>query len=129
MWNTIVTDFQIIFEREAAVRNWLEVLLCYLGWHALVFHRIAHRIQQIKIPFLPSLISNFARLFTGEDEITKIRHVIKVYEPLTPSIYLSDYLSERTNNDMHIHIQDLERHNSIDSSNYLIQEFLDGAGI
>jgi serine O-acetyltransferase len=65
MWNAIVTDFQIIFDRDPAARNWLEVFLCYPGWHALVFHRIAHGIQKIKIPFLPRLISNLARLFTG----------------------------------------------------------------
>lgn len=65
MWNAIVTDFQIIFDRDPAARNWLEVFLCYPGWHALFFHRIAHSIQKIKIPFLPRLISNFARLLTG----------------------------------------------------------------
>ena len=65
MWNAIVTDFQIIFERDPAASNWLEVFLCYPGWHALVFHRIAHSIQKIKIPFLPRLISNLTRLFTG----------------------------------------------------------------
>jgi serine acetyltransferase len=47
MWNTIATDFQVIFERDPAARNWLEVCLCYPGWHALVFHRIAHHIQQL----------------------------------------------------------------------------------
>lgn len=65
MWNAIVTDFQIIFDRDPAARNWLEVFLCYPGWHALVFYRIAHGIQKINIPFLPRLISNLARLFTG----------------------------------------------------------------
>ena len=65
MWNSIVTDFQIIFDRDPAARNWLEVFLCYPGWHALVFHRIAHSIQKIKIPLLPRLISNLTRLFTG----------------------------------------------------------------
>ncbi|HBC41394.1 MAG TPA: serine O-acetyltransferase [Pseudanabaena sp.] len=265
MWNTIATDFQVIFERDPAARNWLEVFLCYPGWHALVFHRIAHHIQQLRVPFLPRLISNLARLFTGveihpsaqigrgvfidhgmgvvigetaiigeyvtiyqgvtlggtgkeigkrhptlgreivvgagakilgnisigdrvnigagsivlrdvpddctvvgiparivrhrgqsikdtdqatnrehlpdpeaeaikalferikslEDEITKIRNGVKVYEPMTPSIYLA----ERAKADSHLHLQDLERNKSIDSSNYLIQEFLDGAGI
>ena len=44
---------------------------------------------------------------------------------MTPSIYLA----ERAKADSHVHLNDLERNKSIDSSNYLIQEFLDGAGI
>ena len=33
------TDLQIIYERDPAARNWLEVLFCYPGLQALFLHR------------------------------------------------------------------------------------------
>jgi len=61
----ILADFQMIFQRDPAARNWLEVLLCYPGLQALVFYRIAHWLQGWKIPLLPRLMSHMARFFTG----------------------------------------------------------------
>jgi serine O-acetyltransferase len=62
---TLKTDFQIIFERDPAARNWLEVIVCYPGWHALVLHRIAHWLYHRELPFFPRLLSHIGRLFTG----------------------------------------------------------------
>ncbi|ESA34608.1 serine o-acetyltransferase [Leptolyngbya sp. Heron Island J] len=58
-------DFAIIFERDPAARNWLEVLCCYPGLHAITAHRLAHWLQQHHIPFFPRFISHLARFFTG----------------------------------------------------------------
>ncbi len=60
-----VEDFRMIFERDPAARNGLEVLLCYPGFHALVCHRLAHWLHLRHIPLIPRLISHLARLFTG----------------------------------------------------------------
>ncbi|MBD2040387.1 serine O-acetyltransferase [Microcoleus sp. FACHB-672] len=65
MLNTLAADFRIIFERDPAARNWLEVLFCYPGLQALVFYRLAHWLHILKIPFIPRLISHLARFFTG----------------------------------------------------------------
>ncbi|MBD2354158.1 serine O-acetyltransferase [Tolypothrix sp. FACHB-123] len=65
MLSTLRTDFRIIFERDPAARNWLEVLFCYPGLQALLFHRMAHWLYVIGIPFIPRLISHIARFFTG----------------------------------------------------------------
>lgn len=65
MLNTIVADFRIIFERDPAARNWLEVLLCYPGLHAIICHRLAHRLYILGVPLIPRLISQIARLITG----------------------------------------------------------------
>lgn len=62
---TLWADFQIIFERDPAARNWLEVLFCYPGFHALVLHRIARGLHIRKLPFFPRLISHIARFLTG----------------------------------------------------------------
>jgi len=61
----IARDFRIIFERDPAARNWLEVVFLYPGFQALVLHRIAHWLWNIGIPFIPRLISHTARAFTG----------------------------------------------------------------
>jgi serine O-acetyltransferase len=63
--STLLADFHIIFERDPAARNWLEVLFCYPGLQALIFYRVAHRFNQIGIPFVPRLISHLARFLTG----------------------------------------------------------------
>jgi len=63
--SALLTDFKIIFERDPAARNWLEVLLCYPGLHALICHRLAHCLDRIGIPFLPRLISYITRCLTG----------------------------------------------------------------
>lgn len=61
----LLTDFRIIFERDPAARNWLEVLCCYPGLHALFLHRIAHWLHLRRVSFFPRLISHLARFFTG----------------------------------------------------------------
>lgn len=58
-------DFRIIFQRDPAARNWLEVLFCYPGFHALCLHRLAHWLYHRKIDFIPRLISHFSRFISG----------------------------------------------------------------
>ncbi len=65
MLSTFISDFRIIFERDPAARNWLEVLFCYPGLQALLMHRIARWMYNVGIPFLPRLTSHLARFFTG----------------------------------------------------------------
>ncbi len=65
MLNTLNADFRIIFERDPAARNWLEVLFCYPGLQALLFHRFSHWLYQLGLPFIPRLISHLARFITG----------------------------------------------------------------
>jgi serine O-acetyltransferase len=63
--STLRADFRIIFERDPAARNWLEVLFCYPGLQALLFHRLAHWLHSIGLPFFPRLASHLARFLTG----------------------------------------------------------------
>ena len=65
MLSSLIADFRIIFERDPAARNWLEVLFCYPGLQVLVFHRLSHWLYHLGIPFIPRLISHLARFFTG----------------------------------------------------------------
>lgn len=65
MLKTLVADFKIIFERDPAARNWLEVIFCYPGFQALLMHRVAHWLNTFGLPFVPRFISHLARFFTG----------------------------------------------------------------
>ena len=65
MLSALITDFRIIFERDPAARNWLEVLFCYPGLQALLSHRFCHWLHILGIPFIPRLISQFSRFVTG----------------------------------------------------------------
>ncbi|MEO0456244.1 MAG: serine O-acetyltransferase [Cyanobacteria bacterium P01_A01_bin.114] len=65
MLKSLFADFRIIFERDPAARNWLEVLFCYPGLQALLLHRIAHWLWHLGLPFVPRFISHLARFLTG----------------------------------------------------------------
>ncbi|MGF1541660.1 MAG: serine O-acetyltransferase [Pleurocapsa sp.] len=62
---TLWTDFKIIFDRDPAANNWLEVLICYPGVHALALHRFANWLLHNRVPLIPRLVSHISRLFTG----------------------------------------------------------------
>ncbi|MBC8164091.1 MAG: serine O-acetyltransferase [Roseiflexaceae bacterium] len=61
---TLRDDIRAIFRNDPAATNIFEVLL-YPGLHATVSHRIAHALWVRRAPFLPRLISQLARFFTG----------------------------------------------------------------
>lgn len=50
---------------DPAAQNSLEVILLFPGVKALFFHRIAHCLYRLRIPFFPRLISEFSRWITG----------------------------------------------------------------
>jgi serine O-acetyltransferase len=61
----LLTDFRVIFERDPAARNWIEVLFCYPGLQALLLYRVAHWLYSRQIVFIPRFISHLGRFFTG----------------------------------------------------------------
>jgi len=61
-------DIDVIFEKDPAAHNVFEVLT-YQGLHALLLHRMAHKLYTRRIPFIPRLISQMARILTGGIEI------------------------------------------------------------
>jgi serine O-acetyltransferase len=63
--SNIVADFRIIFDRDPAARNWVEVILCYPGLQALTLHRFAHWLYVLGLPLVPRLISYLSRFMTG----------------------------------------------------------------
>ena len=58
-------DVRAVRDRDPAARSTLEVVLLYPGLHALVIHRLAHRLWRARWRFLARLISQMGRAFTG----------------------------------------------------------------
>ncbi|MCX7828914.1 MAG: serine O-acetyltransferase [Thermanaerothrix sp.] len=69
MFREIAEDFRAFRDRDPSVpkgmRGALEVALCAPGFHALLGHRIAHRLHRLGVPVLPRLISVIFRWWTG----------------------------------------------------------------
>jgi serine O-acetyltransferase len=65
MLRTIREQIDVIFREDPAARSVLEVLICYPGLHAVLIHRIAHRLYSAKLTFLARALSQVARAFTG----------------------------------------------------------------
>ena len=65
MFKRLRSDIQCILDRDPAARSRLEVLTCYPGVHALIFHRIAHSLWHSRVFWLARFISNFSRWLTG----------------------------------------------------------------
>src|SRR5438093_2754622 len=63
MFKTIRDDLAVVFERDPAATNRLEVILTYAGFHALIAYRLAHWLHVWGVPSLPRLVSHVARLF------------------------------------------------------------------
>jgi len=65
MFRTIREQIDTIFREDPAAKSVLEIFLCYPGFHAILLHRLAHRLYRAGIPLIPRVISQFSRLITG----------------------------------------------------------------
>lgn len=62
---TILADLRAPLERDPAARGWLDVVLSYPGFHALVAHRLIHPLHRVGVPILPRFLAELSRFFTG----------------------------------------------------------------
>lgn len=62
---TLANDLNVVFERDPAARNRLEVVLTYPGLHALWSHRVAHWLWKHNFKLPGRWLSHVARFFTG----------------------------------------------------------------
>jgi serine O-acetyltransferase len=58
-------DIAAIRDRDPAARSSLEVILCYPGFHARVFHRLASAVWRAGWVLLARVISHLGRFLTG----------------------------------------------------------------
>jgi len=65
IFKLIKQEINTIKAKDPAARSTLEIVLLYQGFHALILHRLAHKLYKMKVPFLPRFISQISRFLTG----------------------------------------------------------------
>ena len=65
MFDHLREDISVTFDRDPAARNSWEVLTTYPGVHALIVHRLSHRLWGLGLRWLARFISHMGRWFTG----------------------------------------------------------------
>ena len=65
MFATIREQIETVFREDPAAKSTLEILLCYPGLHAILVHRVAHRLYRAGVPLLARVLSQFSRWITG----------------------------------------------------------------
>lgn len=65
MFSRIREDIKAFYDKDPAARSTLEIILAYPGFHAVILHRVAHRLHLKRVPVLPRLVSHLNRFLTG----------------------------------------------------------------
>jgi len=65
MFAVIREQLDTIFREDPAASSVIEIALCYPGFHAIILHRLAHRLYRARVPLVPRLISQISRFLTG----------------------------------------------------------------
>lgn len=65
MFTHLKGDLKAVFERDPAVRNVLEIVFCYPGFHAMLFYRLSHWLWTRQLFFLGRFTSHMGRFLTG----------------------------------------------------------------
>lgn len=65
MFATIREQIETIFREDPAAKSVIEIFFCYPGFHAILLHRLAHRLYKAGFPVIARMISQFSRSLTG----------------------------------------------------------------
>lgn len=65
MFQRLREDIGVVFERDPAARTFFEVLTLYPGLHAILWHRLSHRLWNWRLKWLARLSAHLARWLTG----------------------------------------------------------------
>jgi serine O-acetyltransferase len=65
MFQTIREQIDTIFRDDPSAKSSIEIVLCSPGLHALLAHRLAHRLLHAGVPLLAKLVSQISRFLTG----------------------------------------------------------------
>jgi serine O-acetyltransferase len=65
MFRLLREQIEAVFKHDPAARSTLEILICYPGVHAILLHRIAHKLYNARLKLIARFISNFSRWLTG----------------------------------------------------------------
>jgi serine O-acetyltransferase len=64
-FDRIKEDIQAFMARDPAARSYAEIILCYPGLHAILFHRMAHPLWTRGFRLLARFLSQIGRALTG----------------------------------------------------------------
>jgi len=64
VFRAIREQIDTIFREDPAARSVIEIFLCYPGFHAILAHRLAHKLYLLRVPLIPRVISQISRFFT-----------------------------------------------------------------
>jgi len=67
IYKSLVKDAQLFVDFDPAARSRESVILYYPGFYAIVVYRLSHELFQLRIPYLPRMICEFAHSKTGID--------------------------------------------------------------
>jgi serine O-acetyltransferase len=67
MFRAVREQIDTIFQGDPAAKSVLEIIFCYPGFHAILFHRLAHRLYRSGFYFPARFISQINRTLTGID--------------------------------------------------------------
>jgi serine O-acetyltransferase len=63
----LLKDAHFILESDPAAKELIEVIAIYPGFFAIYCYRVAHSINQLSVPLLPRMITEYAHKITGVD--------------------------------------------------------------
>lgn len=65
MFNLLREEIRVVFDRDPAARSTWEVITCYPGFHALLFHRLSSSLWNWELKWLARFTSHLGRWLTG----------------------------------------------------------------
>src|SRR5512134_2822762 len=65
MFARMKEEIAVVFERDPAARNTWEVVTCYPGFHAMLVHRLSHKLWGAGLKWLGRFVSHIGRWLTG----------------------------------------------------------------
>ncbi len=65
MFAAIREQVETIFREDPAAKSVLEIVFCYPGFHAILLHRVAHKLYRWRMTLFARIISQIARTLTG----------------------------------------------------------------
>jgi serine O-acetyltransferase len=65
MLDGVREDIRCVFDRDPAARSTWEIITCYPGFHARLFHRLSHRLWGWGLKWAARFVSHLGRWLTG----------------------------------------------------------------
>ncbi|MCK5897699.1 MAG: serine O-acetyltransferase [Methylococcales bacterium] len=65
MLKRLKSEISCVFERDPAAQSVFEVCTCYPGFHAVLIHRVSHKIWQANFKWMARFIAHCSRWMTG----------------------------------------------------------------